>query len=391
MSTFEKLQVRGKRVLLRLDLNVPLNKRKVADATRIEAALPTINSLRERGAKLVICSHLGRPKGQSVPALSLEPVAAWLAEHLDTEIVFAHETVGEDVEYLSKDLQPGGILMVENLRFHKGEKSGDPEFAKQLSRLADVYVNDAFGVLHREDASVVGVGQFLEEKALGPLIQREVAALDRLVRGPVKPFVGILGGAKVSDKIGVMQSLLERCDAVLIGGAMAYTFLLAQGNATGKSLVEPDRIRLAKRLMDDAAKRGVKILLPVDHIAVGPGSDTPLVVEDLGSDLVGYDIGPKTASIYAEVISRANSIFWNGPMGMFERDEFAGGTRAVAEALAASRAYSVVGGGDSAAAINKMGLSDKVSHISTGGGASLQYMEGKGLPGLQALGAKGNQ
>ncbi len=391
MSAFEKLQVRGKRVLLRLDLNVPLNKRKVADATRILAALPTINSLRDRGAKLVICSHLGRPKAQSVPALSLEPVAAWLAEHLDTEVVFAHETVGEDVEFLSKDLQPGGILVVENLRFHKGEKSGDPEFAKQLARLADVYVNDAFGVLHREHASVVGVGQFLEEKALGPLIQREVDALARLVKGAVKPFVGILGGAKVSDKIGVMQSLLERCDAVLIGGAMAYTFLLAQGQATGKSLVEPDRIRLAKRLMDDAAKRGVKILLPVDHIAVGPDSESPTVVEDLGTDMVGFDIGPQTASNYAEIISRANSIFWNGPMGMFEKDAFAGGTKAVAEALAGSRAYSVVGGGDSAAAINKMGLADKVSHISTGGGASLQYMEGNGLPGLQALGARRKQ
>lgn len=391
MSAFEKLQVRGKRVLLRLDLNVPLAKRKVADATRILAALPTINSLRDRGAKLVICSHLGRPKGQSVPALSLEPIAAWLAEHLDTEVVFAHETVGEDVEFLSKDLQPGGILLIENLRFNKGEKSGDPEFAKQLARLADVYVNDAFGVLHREHASVVGVGQFLEEKALGPLIQREVDALDRLVKGAVKPFVGILGGAKVSDKIGVMQSLLERCDAVLIGGAMAYTFLLAKGQATGKSLVEPDRIRLAQRIMDDAATRGVKILLPVDHIAVGPDSDTPVVVEDLGTDMVGFDIGPQTASNYAEIISRANSIFWNGPMGMFEKDAFAGGTKAVAEALAGSRAYSIVGGGDSAAAINQLGLADKVSHISTGGGASLQYMEGNGLPGLLALGARRKQ
>ena len=391
MSHFDKLQVHGQRVLLRLDLNVPLNKRKVTDATRIEAALPTISSLRERGAKVVICSHLGRPKGQSVPALSLEPVAAWLAEHLDTEVVFAHETVGEDVENLSKDLQPGGILMVENLRFNKGEKSRDPKFAKQLARLGDVYVNDAFGVLHREHASVVGVGQHMQEKALGPLIQREINALDRLVKGAVKPFVGILGGAKVSDKIGVMEALMERCDAVLIGGAMAYTFMLAQGQATGKSLVEPDRIRLAKRLLDDAAKRGIKVLLPVDHIAVGPDQGPATVVQDLGTEFVGYDIGPKTASTYAEIISRANSIFWNGPMGMFEKDDYAGGTKAVAEALAASRAYSVVGGGDSAAAINKMGLGDRVSHISTGGGASLQYMEGDGLPGLQALKAKGNQ
>jgi 3-phosphoglycerate kinase len=391
MSVFEKLQVRGKRVLLRLDLNVPLNRRKVADATRIEAALPTITSLRERGAKVIICSHLGRPKGQSVPALSLEPVAAWLAECLDTEVVFAHETVGENVEHLSKDLQPSGILMVENLRFHKGEKGGDPDFAKQLARLGDVYVNDAFGVLHREHASVVGVGQHMEEKALGPLIQREVHALDRLVKGAVKPFVGILGGAKVSDKIGVMEALMERCDAVLIGGAMAYTFMLALGQPTGKSLVEPDRIRLAKRLLDDAASRGIKVLLPVDHIAVGPDQGPATVVEDLGTEFVGYDIGPKTASAYAEIISRANSIFWNGPMGMFEKDDYAGGTKAVAEALAASRAYSVVGGGDSAAAINKMGLADKVSHISTGGGASLQYMEGNGLPGLQALKAKRSQ
>ncbi len=391
MSPFDKLQVRGQRVLLRLDLNTPLNKRKVADATRIEAALPTISSLRERGAKVVICSHLGRPKGQTVPALSLEPVAAWLAENLDTEVVFAHETVGEDVENLSKDLQAGGILMVENLRFNKGEKSRDPEFAKLLARLGDVYVNDAFGVLHREHASVVGVGQHMQDKALGPLIQREINALDRLVKGAVKPFVGILGGAKVSDKIGVMEALMERCDAVLIGGAMAYTFLLAQGKATGKSLVEPDRIRLAQRLLNDAEKRGIKVLLPVDHIAVGPDQTTATVVEDLGTEFVGYDIGPKTANTYAEIISRANSIFWNGPMGMFEKEDYAGGTKAVAEALAASRAYSVVGGGDSAAAIHQMGLGDSVSHISTGGGAALQYMEGNGLPGLQALKAKGNQ
>lgn len=391
MSAFDRLQVRGKRVLLRLDLNVPLSKRQVSDATRLNAALPTIASLRERGAKLVICSHLGRPKGQSVPALSLEPVAAWLAEHLDTEVVFAHETVGEDVEYLAKDLPSGGILVLENLRFHKEEKAGDPDFAKKLARIGEVYVNDAFGVLHREHASVVGVGANMEEKALGPLVQREIDALDRLVKGAVKPFVGILGGAKVSDKIGVMEALVERCDAVLIGGAMAYTFLLAKGQATGKSLVEGDRIRLAKRLMDQADKRGVKLLLPEDHIAVTPDDDTPQVVTDLGPNLIGFDIGPKTASTYAEIISRANSVFWNGPMGMFEKDAYAGGTKAVAEALAASRAYSVVGGGDSAAAINKMGLADKVSHISTGGGASLQYMEGKGLPGIQALRARRGQ
>lgn len=391
MSAFDKLQVRGKRVLLRLDLNVPLNKRKVADATRIQAALPTINSLRERGAKVVICSHLGRPKGQSVPALSLEPVAAWIAEHLDTEVVFAHESVGEDVEFLSKDLQPGGILLVENLRFHKGEKGGDPEFAKQLARLGDVYVNDAFGVLHREHASVVGVGQHMDEKALGPLIQKEVDALDRLVKGAMKPFVGILGGAKVSDKIGVMESLLERCDALLIGGAMAYTFLLAQGKATGKSLVEADRVRLAQRLLAKAEKRGIKVLLPIDHIAIAPEDKNPRVVSELGSDLIGFDIGPETAKQYSELISRANSIFWNGPMGMFEKEPFAGGTKAVAEALAASRAYSVVGGGDSAAAINQLGLADKVGHISTGGGASLQYMEGQSLPGIDAMGARRSQ
>lgn len=391
MSAFDRLQVRGKRVLLRLDLNVPLSKRKVADATRINAALPTIASLRERGAKVVICSHLGRPKGQSVPALSLEPVAAWLAEHLDTEVVFSHATVGEDVEYLAKDLQPGGILVLENLRFHKGEKAGDSDFAKKLARIGEVYVNDAFGVMHREHASVVAVGSNLEDKALGPLVQREIDALDRLVKGAVKPFVGILGGAKVSDKIGVMEALVERCDAVLVGGAMAYTFLLARGRATGKSLVEGDRIRLAKRLMDQADRRGVKLLLPVDHTVISAEDDTPRVVDDLGRDLVGFDIGPETAKAYAEIISRANSVFWNGPMGMFEKEAYAGGTKAVAEALAASRAYSVVGGGDSAAAINQLGLADKISHISTGGGASIQYMEGKGLPGIQALRARRGQ
>lgn len=391
MSAFDKLQVQGKRVLLRLDLNVPLKKRKVADATRIEAALPTITSLRDRGARLVICSHLGRPKGQVVPALSLEPVAAWLAEHLDTEVVFAHDSVGDDVEYLSRELPEGGILVLENLRFHPGEKAGEDAFAQKLARLAEVYVNDAFGVCHREHASVTGVAKHLKQRALGPLIAQEVAALDRLLKGAVRPFVGVLGGAKVSDKIGVLEALLERSDSLLIGGAMAYTFLAAKGEEIGSSLVESNKLRLATRLMATAEDRGVKLMLPLDHVVTQEGSDDPIVVEEILPGMTAFDIGPKTAAAYAEVLSKANSVFWNGPMGMFEKEAFAGGTKAVAEAVAASGAYTVVGGGDSAAAVNRFGLADQISHISTGGGASLKYMEGAGLPGILAVRAKGGR
>lgn len=385
-SAFERLQVRGRRVVLRLDLNVPLTEDGVGDATRIEAALPTIQSLRQRGGRLVICSHLGRPKGQRVPALSLEPVAAWLAEKLDTEILFAHDTVGDDVELLSKELLPGSILMIENLRFHKGEQDNDPDFSAKLGRLGDVFVQDAFGVLHREHASTTGVLDRFEERALGPLVEAELAALSRVTKGPARPFVGVLGGAKVSDKLGVIESLLDRCDALLIGGAMAYTFLKAQAQPIGNSLVEDNRLRLAQRLMDRAQERGVQLLLPIDHVVRGADADAaPQVVGVIGDDQTAFDIGPNTVALFKTSIQRASTVFWNGPMGMFEDDAFAAGTRGIAEAVAGTEAYTVVGGGDSAAAIQRFELADKISHLSTGGGASLKLIEGKGLPGIDAV------
>ena len=389
IRTLEQLDVAGRRVLLRLDLNVPLSGRKIADATRIEAALPTLRYLREAGARTIVCSHLGRPKGQRVPALSLEPVAADLAERLDAEVYFAHDTVGADVEYLSKQLQDGGLLVIENLRFHPGEKAGSDDFALALSRLADVYVNDAFGVMHREDASVVGVLDHFDQAGMGKLVENEVAQLSRLLRGPGKPFVGILGGAKVSDKIAVIESMMHRVDALIIGGAMAYTFLAAKGVEVGDSLVEENKIRLARRLIERCTERRVSLFLPQDHIVSDGPDGEPTTTRVIEPGMKGFDIGPETVSLYGDVIGRAQTIFWNGPMGMFEKDAFAGGTRGVAEAVAAAEAFTVVGGGDSAAAINRFDLGERISHISTGGGASLKFVEGRDLPGIAALKTKG--
>ncbi len=385
----ETLPVEGARVLLRLDLNTPLSGRRVADATRIDAALPTIRHLQERGARVVICSHLGRPKGQKMRELSLEPVASVLAERLESEVMFAHDTVGDDVEYLTKEVPQGGVLVLENLRFHPGEKANDPDFAGRLARLGDVYVNDAFGALHRSHASVTGVVEHFKQAGVGLLVQRELEALSKLVTSPDRPYVGILGGAKVSDKIDVIESLMHRVDALIIGGAMAYTFLAAKGVEIGDSLVEENKLRLARRLMDRCAERGVKVFLPVDHVVAAAPDAEPVVSDSIGEGLKGFDIGPETVSAYAAVIARASTIFWNGPMGMFEKEPFSGGTRGVAEAVAAASAYTVVGGGDSAAAIHHFELADRISHISTGGGASLQYIEGKELPGLVALARRG--
>ena len=385
----DTLEVSGRRVLLRLDLNVPLDKKngQITDTTRIDAALPTIHALREAGARLIICSHLGRPKGQRVPALSLEPVAAHLADVLDAEVFFAHDTVGDDVEYLSRQLQDGGILVLENLRFNPGEKNNDPEFSRGLSKLAEVYVNDAFGAMHRAHASIVGVVEHFESKAAGPLVQREIEAIGKLLKAPARPFVGVLGGAKVSDKIDVIESLIGKVDALVIGGAMAYTFLGAQGKATGLSLVEQDRLELAHKLITRCGKRRVTLFLPQDHVVAPSPEGEPSVVTEIAEDAMGLDIGPETVAAYSEVIGRAQTLFWNGPMGMFEREPFSGGTRGVAEAVAAAEAYTVVGGGDSAAAVNQFELGDRISHISTGGGASLEMIEGKVLPGIAALGA----
>ncbi len=387
--TLDDLDVTGKRVLLRLDLNVPLQDGAIADDTRITAALPTIQALLEKGARLVICSHLGRPRGQKVPALSLEPVAMRLAEVLDAEVWFAHDPAGDDVEYLSRELGEGGVLVVENLRFRRGEEDNSSEFAARLGKLGDVYVNDAFGTLHRSHASVDAVVEHFEDAAVGPLIQSELEALAHLNDTPKRPYVGILGGVKVSDKIGVIESLMSRVDALLIGGAMAYTFLKAQGVEVGDSLVQEEKLLLAKRMLERCAGKGVKVFLPTDHVAAADLDSEATVTKELTEGMRAFDIGPETVNLFGNVVARAATVFWNGPMGVAERDAFAGGTRGMAEAVASADAYTVIGGGDSAAAVKRLGLSEKFSHISTGGGAALQHIEGRPLPGLEALARRG--
>lgn len=386
LATLADLEVDGRTVLLRVDYNVPLQHGEIADDTRVTATLPTIARLRDAGARLVLCSHLGRPKGPT-PDLSLLPVAARLAELLDTDVVFAHDVVGFEVVQLRKDLPPRGVMMVENLRFHPGEQAGDAEFARQLAELGDAYVCDAFGAMHRPDASITGVPALLPSAA-GLLVEKEVEALSRLTgKQPERPFAAVLGGAKVADKIGVVESLARRVDHLFVGGAMAYTFLKAQGLPVGRSRVEEDKLDFAEKLLERCHARGVKLHLPIDHVVAESFSETatPRTVATIPDDAMGLDIGPATVRDWSELIERSRTVFWNGPLGVFEWDSFSGGTRGIAEALAATSGYTVVGGGESAAAVARFGLADRIDHVSTGGGASLEFVEKGDLPGIAAL------
>ena len=387
----DELPIEEKRVFIRVDFNVKLGPDgNVSDDTRIRAVLPTIRYALEKDAKVILASHLGRPKGKRDPKLSMAPVGARLAELLqDTDVLMPEECVGDAVRKLAHDLQPGQVMLLENLRFHKEETDNEEHFAKQLAELAEVYINDAFGTAHRAHASTVGMVKYFPEKGAGFLMRTEVIALTDLIEKPQKPFIAVLGGAKVSDKLGVIENLMNICDTILIGGGMSYTFLASQGVSIGKSLFEEEKIHTAKRILERAQTRGIPIMLPEDHvIAAACEADAEARTTngvEIPDEMMGLDIGPKTIESYTGVIGKSKTIFWNGPMGVFEFKQFANGTNRVAETVADSSAYSVVGGGDSIAAINKAGLADKISHISTGGGASLEFVEGKKLPGLAAL------
>ena len=379
------MDVKGKKVLVRVDFNVPISDGNVSDDTRIQAALPTIKYLLEQNAAVILCSHLGRPKGEVKPEFSLKPVAEYLGKLIDAPVAFAEDCIGEKAESAAAALEPGQVLVLENTRFHAGEKKNDPEFAKQLAGLAELFINDAFGSAHRAHASTTGVADYLSAAA-GFLLEKEIKYLGNTIADPERPFVAILGGAKVSDKIGVIENLLEKADRILIGGGMANTFFKAQGYEMADSLVEDDALDTAKVLLD---KAGGKLVLPVDVvIADAFAADAAAKTMDAGDVPAGWrilDIGPRTIKAFDEIIAKAGTVVWNGPMGVFELEKFAKGTFEVAKSIANSGAIGIVGGGDSASAIKKSGLDDKITHISTGGGASLEMLEGKVLPGLAAL------
>ena len=385
------MNVQGKKVFVRVDFNVPMKDGVITNDTRVRATLPTLNYLLEQGAAVILGSHLGRPKGQRVPEFTLAPVAVRLGELLGREVKLAPDCVGEEVSKMAAELKSGEVLLLENLRYHKEEEKNDPEFAKALASLADVAVNDAFGVSHRAHASVEGITKFIPAVA-GYLMEKEIKVVGQAVADPVRPFVAIIGGAKVSDKIGVIDNLLTKVDTLIIGGGMANTFVAAQGYSVGKSLLEEDKLDLARQLIAKAKETGVNLLLPTDMVVAdrfAPDAEHKNVaVDEIPAEWMALDIGADTAKAYAAALEDAKTVVWNGPMGVFEMDAFAHGTTAVAKAVAASDATSVVGGGDSISALQKTGLSDQITHISTGGGASLEFLEGKVLPGIAALADK---
>jgi phosphoglycerate kinase len=390
VRSVEELDVKGKRVFLRVDFNVPLTENgEIRDDTRIRASLPTITYLLDRGAKLVVASHLGRPKGKADPKMSLRPASARLAELIPNKVTQAPDVVGPEVARLKKELREGEVLVLENMRFTKAETDNDDTFAKLLAEDIDVFVNDAFGSCHRAHASVAAIAKFVPVKAAGFLLEKEVEYLRKAVHSPAKPYAAILGGAKVEDKIPVIENLLNKADDILIGGAMAYTFLKAKGEDVGRSLVEDDKKDIALKILAKAAAKKVRFLLPLDHVlatAMDAGAETRVVDgTPFPADMMGVDIGPKTIAAYAKIIAGAKTIVWNGPLGVFEIDKFAVGTMKIAEAVAASGAVSIVGGGDSIAAVKKAGVKDRISHISTGGGASLEFLAYETLPGIEAL------
>ena len=387
-KTIEDVEVSGKRVLVRCDFNVPLQDGKITNDKRIVAALPTIKYLMEHGARVILCSHLGRPKGEVKPEFSLAPVAQRLSELLGVPVKMAKDVVGPDAHALADSLKDGEVMLIENVRFEKGETKNDPALSKELASLADLYVNDAFGTAHRAHSSTAGVADYLPA-VCGYLIQKEISVMGAALNNPKRPFVAILGGAKVSDKIGVITNLLEKVDTLIIGGGMAYTFFKAMGYSIGTSICEDDKVELAKEIMDKAKAKGVNFLLPVDN-KIGDKFAEDCNSKTVPSDQIpdgwmGMDIGEKSVQLFCDALKGAGTVIWNGPMGVFEMPKFAEGTFAVAHAVADSGAISIIGGGDSVAAVTKSGLSDKMTHISTGGGASLEYLEGRELPGIAVI------
>lgn len=393
-KTIEDINVNGKKVLVRCDFNVPLKGDQITDENRLLGALPTIKYLINANAKVILCSHLGKPKGEAKPELSLAPVAKRLSELLNKEVRFANDdnVVGENAKKLISEMEDGDVVLLQNTRYRKEETKNEDNYSQELASLADVFVNDAFGTAHRAHCSTVGVTKFMDECACGYLIQKELKFLGEAVNNPERPFVAILGGAKVSDKINVINNLLDKVDTLIIGGGMAYTFLKAQGYTIGTSLLEEDKMDYSLEMVKKAEEKGVKLLLPIDFVVAKEFSKDAeaVITEDrnIGDEYMGLDVGPKTRELFAKAVNDAKTVIWNGPLGVFEFEKFAEGTKSMARALADANAVTVIGGGDSAAAVNNLGFGDKMTHISTGGGASLEFLEGKELPGIVALSEK---